>query len=121
MGFRCNDAKQSKGFCIGVWIAAAILASPIDMSFQQGLRTSSAASGSQREKEQSNWVVVTTLNHTTESIRTLAEVPGWKVVVVADGKTPKDWELDNVIYLDMEKQRSLGYKVLPLLPYNHFG
>ena len=67
------------------------------------------------------WIVVTTINYPTDTIRKLAAAPGWKVVVVADLKTPKDWALDNVDLISVEDQKSLHYKILPLLPNNHYG
>ncbi len=35
-------------------------------------------------KKADNWIVVTTINRPTDAIRTLAQLPNWKVVVVAD-------------------------------------
>ena len=67
------------------------------------------------------WIVVTTINYPTDTIRKLAAAPGWKVVVVADLKTPKDWALDNVDLISVEDQKSLHYRILPLLPNNHYG
>lgn len=69
----------------------------------------------------SNWVVITTVNHPTQTIKTLANASGWRVVVVADQKTPRHWHLENVDILDIEKQKALNYRILPLLPYNHYG
>lgn len=37
------------------------------------------------------WIVVTSINYPTVDVRKLASIPGWKVVVVGDLKTPKDW------------------------------
>jgi hypothetical protein len=74
-----------------------------------------------RDSKGAKWIVVTTVNYPTETIQTLAKVPGWRVVVVADLKTPKDWALAGVDFLSMEKQKQLGYSMLPLLPNNHYG
>ena len=68
-----------------------------------------------------NWIVITTISHPTQTIKTLAEASDWRVVVVADEKTPKEWHLDNVDILDIEKQKNLGYRILSLLPYSHYG
>lgn len=73
------------------------------------------------QKLQSNWVVITTINHPTQTVTTIAKAAGWKVVVVADKKTPKDWQVENVDILDLEKQETLNFKIKPLLPYNHYG
>jgi hypothetical protein len=67
------------------------------------------------------WIVVTTINYPTEAVKKLANIEGWKVVVVGDKKTPKDWNYTNCIYLSIEKQKELGYKIHDLLPYGHYG
>ena len=67
------------------------------------------------------WIVVTTINYPTDTIKKLAVAPGWKVVVVADLKTPKDWALANVDFISVEDQDSLQYEILSLLPKNHYG
>jgi len=67
------------------------------------------------------WVVVTTINYPTDAIKKLAALPGWRVVVVADKKTPKDWKWENCDFLSVEKQKELGYYMHDLLPWNHYG
>ena len=37
------------------------------------------------------WIVVTTVQSPTEPVRKLARMPGWRMVVVGDTKTPADW------------------------------
>ena len=74
-----------------------------------------------QEGRHSKWIVVTTVNYPTETIQRLATVPGWRLVVVADLKTPADWDLPNVELLTVERQKTLNYKILPLLPNNHYG
>ena len=37
------------------------------------------------------WIVVTTIQSPTEPIKKLSQMPGWRMVVVGDSKTPKDW------------------------------
>jgi len=64
--------------------------------------------------------VLTTIFNPTEQVRKLSEIPGWQVVVVADTKTPSNWTLDNVIFLDINAQKQLGYKVLDILPWNSY-
>lgn len=38
------------------------------------------------------WIVVTSIFKPTDDLRILAAIPGWKMVVVGDTKTPKDWK-----------------------------
>ena len=37
------------------------------------------------------WIVLTTINRPTEDVKKLADIDGWRVVVVGDTKTPPDW------------------------------
>jgi hypothetical protein len=66
------------------------------------------------------WIVVTTIQYPTEALRKVANIPGWKLVVVADKKTPKDWHLDDCEFLSVEKQLELDYEILKFLPWNHY-
>lgn len=66
-----------------------------------------------------NFLVITTINPPTEAIRSFANIPGWKVVVVGDQKTPKDWKLEGVDYLSIEEQEYLFPYMS--LPYNHYS
>jgi hypothetical protein len=68
-----------------------------------------------REGAHSKWVVVTTINPPTPTIKRLAALPGWRVVVLGDTKTPKDWAWPNVTYLSIEAQLGLGFSTTPLL------
>uniref|UniRef100_A0A069DNC8 Conserved uncharacterized protein n=1 Tax=Clytia hemisphaerica TaxID=252671 RepID=A0A069DNC8_9CNID len=66
------------------------------------------------------WIVITSINPPTEDVKKLAKIPGWKVVMVGDTKSPKDWSYPNVIFLDIEKQKQLGYKCHSLLKYRAY-
>ncbi|XP_044178096.1 probable glycosyltransferase STELLO1 [Acropora millepora] len=67
------------------------------------------------------WIVVTTISSPTEDVKKLAAMDGWKVVVVGDTKTPADWSHPNCVFLSVEKQRKLGYRIHDLLPYKIYG
>ena len=72
------------------------------------------------------WVVVTTINAPTDSIKKLTELPEpWKIVVVGDKKTKsEDWKIytdsKKLIYLSVESQLKLNYKVTQYIPYNSY-
>ncbi len=68
-----------------------------------------------------NYIVVTTIQYPTPQLHKLAQIPGWRLVVVGDKKTPKDWHLDNCDYLSPERQLELGYELATLLPWNHYS
>ena len=67
------------------------------------------------------WIVVTTIQYPTPQLRTLAQMPGWHLLVVGDKKTPHDWYLEGCEYLSPEKQQTLGYALAELLPWNHYS
>lgn len=69
----------------------------------------------------SQWAVVTTINYPTEDLKKLVGQKDLHVVVVADKKTPSDWDLANCIFLSVEQQKKLGYKILDLIPWNHYS
>ena len=68
----------------------------------------------------SQWAVVTTINYPTEGLKKLAQLPDWHVVVVADKKTPTDWHLPGCYFLSIEQQKTLGYRIIDILPWNHY-
>lgn len=67
------------------------------------------------------WIVVTTINYPTSAIKKLAGQEGWRVVVVADKKTPKDWHCDNCDFISVDKQLELNYEIVKYLPWNHYS
>eukprot|EP00761_Pharyngomonas_kirbyi_P006886 gb/GECH01006895.1/.p1 GENE.gb/GECH01006895.1/~~gb/GECH01006895.1/.p1 ORF type:complete len:771 (+),score=111.69 gb/GECH01006895.1/:1-2313(+) len=68
-----------------------------------------------------NWIVTTSVNYPTQAIKKLAQLKGWKVVVVGDKATPQDWSLPNVIFLSLEDQVNLGYQIAKLLPFKSYA
>jgi hypothetical protein len=48
-------------------------------------------------------------------------VPDWKLLVVTDGEVPSAWNLKDVMVLDSEMQRDLGYQTAKLMPSSHYG
>uniref|UniRef100_A0A914WT72 Uncharacterized protein n=1 Tax=Plectus sambesii TaxID=2011161 RepID=A0A914WT72_9BILA len=73
-----------------------------------------------KTRNSDKWIVITTISLPTDAVRVLADQPGWRVVVVADKKTPIDWDFFNCDFLSLEKQAQLGYELLPHVPYNSY-
>ena len=67
------------------------------------------------------WIVVTTIQYPTKSLKKIASLPGWRLVVVGDKKTPKDWHLDNCDYISVEDQQQMKYEIIKYLPWNHYS
>ena len=43
------------------------------------------------EEMYEKWIVLTTINAPTDDVKKLADIEGWRVVVVGDTKTPANW------------------------------
>jgi len=67
-----------------------------------------------------NYVVITSINDLTESVIKFSEKKDWHVIVVGDLKSKK-YNHTNVTFLDVEQQKSLGYKITDTTPYNHYS
>ena len=73
------------------------------------------------------WCVFTTINPPTRAVKQCAALRGWCVVVVGDKKSPPAYELSkarnqtHVVYLGPAAQEALPYRIVKLLPWNHFG
>ncbi len=38
------------------------------------------------------WIIVTSISMPTEQVKKLSTIEGWKLIVVADSKTPENWK-----------------------------
>ena len=72
-------------------------------------------------KNTSKWIVITTIQLPTKPVETLSKLPGWSVVVVGDTKTPSNWAHPNCVFLSVERQRELNYRIHRLLPYRAYS
>jgi hypothetical protein len=67
-----------------------------------------------------DYIVITSIFAPTEAVRDFAALKDYQLVVVGDKKTPADWNFENVVYLSVEKQQSIGRHLVKILPYNHY-
>ena len=74
-----------------------------------------------QEAKADKWIVVTTIHYPTPALIQLSQLQGWKLVVVADKKTPSDWYLEGCDFLSVERQQGLGYSIIKCLPWNHYS
>lgn len=68
------------------------------------------------------WIVITTINPPTATMRKIASLcqRGWQAVVVGDTKTPVDWHCPGITFLDVNRQRGLFGDLADALPYRHY-
>jgi STELLO glycosyltransferases len=67
------------------------------------------------------FIIITSINYPTPALQKFSEIEGWQVVVVADRKTPIDWNLENVKLLTVDEQSALPFETAKLLPWNHYA
>nr|GMD84440.1 probable glycosyltransferase STELLO2 [Ipomoea batatas] len=66
------------------------------------------------------WIVVSVSDYPSDSLEKLAKLKGWQLLAVGNSKTPKDWSLKGTIYLSLEMQAQLGFRVVDFLPYDSY-
>jgi hypothetical protein len=69
------------------------------------------------------FIVITSINGITKSVRKFAELDDWHVVVVGDRKTPSlsRHPHTNITYLSVHDQSKLGFHTYNVLPFNHYA
>lgn len=67
------------------------------------------------------FVVITTIYSPTEAVKKFARMKDWQLIVVGDRKTPKDWKLNNAVYLSSDQQMHLFPKMAKDLPWNSYS
>ena len=66
------------------------------------------------------WIVVTSINEPTEQIKVLSKINQFQLLVVGDKKSKPNWTCENVVYLDITKQRDLNYNSFKTTPFNSY-
>lgn len=67
-----------------------------------------------------SWIVITSIHEPTEGVRKFVEWDGWRLLVVGDRKTPRDWDVPGVVYLDMDEQIDLFGEYAVRMPQNTY-
>ncbi|KAF7149435.1 hypothetical protein RHSIM_Rhsim03G0021200 [Rhododendron simsii] len=66
------------------------------------------------------WVVVSVSDYPSDALKNLVKIKGWQVLAIGNSKTPPDWSLKGTIYLSLEQQAQLGFRVVDFLPYDSY-
>lgn len=65
-------------------------------------------------------IVITSISSPTVAVNSFAKMRGVKLIVIGDKKSPPTYDCQNTTFLSVEVQKSLPYKLVNLLPYNHY-
>uniref|UniRef100_A0A803P6T7 Glycosyltransferase STELLO1 n=1 Tax=Cannabis sativa TaxID=3483 RepID=A0A803P6T7_CANSA len=66
------------------------------------------------------WIIVSVSDYASDSLRKLVKIKGWQVLAIGNSKTPSDWSLKGAIFLSLEEQAKLGFRVVDFLPYDSY-
>jgi len=66
-------------------------------------------------------IVITSIFKPTKAIRAFSKRKGSKLIVVADAKTPKDWQAKNAEFISVKDQNRLNLHLEELLPLNNYA
>ncbi|CAM8890152.1 hypothetical protein QQ045_024576 [Rhodiola kirilowii] len=66
------------------------------------------------------WIVVSVSDYPSDRFRDLLKIKGWQVLAIGNSQTPTDWNLTGTIYLSLEDQANLGFRIVDYLPYNSY-
>jgi len=67
------------------------------------------------------FIVITSVYSPSRAVKEFAAKEDYSLVVVADKKTPTDWELKNTHFLSVAAQTKLGFELARSLPFNHYA
>lgn len=59
-------------------------------------------------------------NYPSDSLRSLVRIKGWQLLAVGNSRTPADWELKGTIFLSLEQQAKLDFRIFEYLPYDSY-
>ncbi|MCO5551393.1 hypothetical protein L7F22_004896 [Adiantum nelumboides] len=64
-----------------------------------------------------NWIVVAASGPPTVEVLAMTKMQGWQVLAVGDSDTPSNWDVRGAIFLSIEQQAALKFRVLAHLPF----
>ncbi len=68
----------------------------------------------------SKYIIITSIFEPTEAVVKFAAKKEYKLIVVGDKKTPKEWHSPNVEFISIEQQDNSEFELSKSMPYNHY-
>ncbi len=65
-------------------------------------------------------IVITSIFPVTDAVQLFSKVPGHRLIVVGDKKSPRDWSYPNVDFLEVNAHASIAPDFERELPFNHY-
>eukprot|EP00927_Polykrikos_kofoidii_P085975 TRINITY_DN9494_c0_g1_i1.p1 TRINITY_DN9494_c0_g1~~TRINITY_DN9494_c0_g1_i1.p1 ORF type:complete len:500 (+),score=59.30 TRINITY_DN9494_c0_g1_i1:255-1754(+) len=95
-----------------------------DLNFAGIRRSDLTAIRDMKKQTCERWIVVTSIFQPSPATRMLGKMThqGWCFVVVADKNGPPEYDdVDGVVYLTVERQKALHFRIIDHVPWKHFG
>lgn len=67
------------------------------------------------------YIIITSIHDENEVMRRYASLPGWTLVLVGDRKGPVRIADERIVFLDVERQRELGFTLHAHCRYDHYA
>lgn len=67
------------------------------------------------------YIVITTINPPRDEIYAFSKFSDWQLICIGDRKTPKNWKVDKVIYLNPTDQNKEFTDFSKIIPWNIYG
>ncbi|KAL3693912.1 hypothetical protein R1sor_007563 [Riccia sorocarpa] len=66
------------------------------------------------------WILVAVTGPPTPEVEAFTKLTGWQVLAIATKDAPADWRLASAIFLSLDQQAQLGYRINRFLPYDTY-
>ncbi|GMJ02334.1 STELLO1 [Hibiscus trionum] len=66
------------------------------------------------------WIIVSVSSYPSDALQKMVKIKGWQVLAIGNSRTPRDWSLKGAIFLSLDMQASLGFRVVDHLPYDSY-
>jgi len=72
-------------------------------------------------KARNQFVVITSIFPPTRAVAQFAQIPGWRLIVAGDRKTPEAWNCPGAHFLSITEQDRSAYHLAKELPWNRYS
>ncbi|XWS56281.1 hypothetical protein CRYUN_Cryun09bG0072500 [Craigia yunnanensis] len=66
------------------------------------------------------WILVSVSSYPSDALKKMVKIKGWQVLAIGNSRTPRDWSLKGAIFLSLDMQANLGFRVVDHLPYDSY-
>jgi hypothetical protein len=66
------------------------------------------------------WIIVAALGSPTHELQALVKIEGWQLLAVGGSETSADWKVEGALFLSLDQQVELGYRINAYLPFNSY-